>query len=110
MMMEQLKISKKNAKEALIRAQRVLAYKEVLDTALQPHIASYDLTKISGIERNILRLGAFEILWDEEIPSVVAISEGIRLCRKFGTYEGAQFINGALDAIYKNQEALNTSP
>jgi len=106
MVMDQLKISKKHAKEAMQKAIEVLGHKETLDQLLRGRIAEYDLEKISGIERNILRLGAYEILCDESIPSVVAISEGIRLCRKFATPEAAQFINGALDALYKNEEAL----
>lgn len=106
MFMEQLSMSKKNIREAREKAERVLKNKEMIDEVVQRHITDYDLHKISYVDRNILRLATYELLFDNEIPEVVAISEGIRLCRKFSTPESANFVNGVLDAIYKNEAQL----
>ena len=106
MMMELLAMSKKNVRESIQRAALVLEKKAVIDECIQKYVPDYDLDRISYIERNILRLATYELLFDNEIPEVVAISEGIRLCRKFSTPEGANFINGVLDAIYKKETAL----
>lgn len=110
MLMHELAMSKKNVKEALEKAERIMQQHEIIDEKIREHIHDYHLARISYIERNILRLATYELLFDHSIPEVVAIAEGIRLCRKFGTHEAAHFINGVLDAIYKNQEALKLSP
>lgn len=110
MMMEQLAMSKKNVREALQRAMLVLEKKEEIDACIQKYVPDYDLSRISYIERNVLRLATYELLFDNAIPEVVAISEGIRLCRKFSTAEGANFINGVLDAIYKKETLQQVSP
>lgn len=110
MLMEQLAMSKKNVKEAIERAIKVVEKQDLLDEKISDKISDYDLEKISYIERNILRLATYELFFDKDVPEVVAIAEGIRLCRKFGTHEAANFINGVLDAVYKkNQEALKLS-
>lgn len=102
LVMEQLAMSKKNVREASFRAALVLEKKEELDQLLEKHVIDYSIDRISCSEKNILRLATYELLFDNEIPQVVAIAEGIRLGRKFGTPEGASFINGVLDALYKD--------
>jgi transcription antitermination protein NusB len=109
MLMGQLAMSKKNVREAVAYAEKVAEKVLFLDETIEEKIKDYHLQTISYIERNILRLATYEIFFDDTVPGVVAISEGIRLCRKFGTPEAAQFINGVLDAVYKNQEALKLS-
>jgi N utilization substance protein B len=56
------------------------------------------------IDRNILRLGAFELLYLDEVPSKVCINEAIELAKRFGDAESGKFINGVLDAIHKKKE------
>lgn len=103
LVMEQLKISKKNALLALHRAQDIYAHLPGIDEKIQKLSTSYDFSRIHQIELNALRLGAFEVLFDADIPDKVAISEAIRLCRKFSSKEGACFVNAILDALYKEK-------
>lgn len=107
MLMEHLAMSKKNVREARSRALLIIEKKELIDELIQKYITDYDLHKISYVERNILRLATYELLFDNEVPEVVAISEGMRLCRKFSTPESASFINGILDAVYKHETQLS---
>jgi N utilization substance protein B len=53
------------------------------------------------VDRNILRLAAYELLWHEDVPPKVAINEAIEIAKKFGTGESSRFINGVLDRIHK---------
>jgi N utilization substance protein B len=55
------------------------------------------------VERNLLRLGAYEIYFSKSVPPKVAISEAVRLARKFASSESANFINAILDALYKKK-------
>ena len=102
LLMEQLEMSKKNVKDAVARASFILEKFPSLDEKLKPHIEGYDFERVSFLEKTILRLASYEIFFDNSIPEVVAIAEAVRLCRKFSTPEGAKFINGVLDAMYKH--------
>jgi N utilization substance protein B len=55
---------------------------------------------MSAIDRNILRLATYELLYREDIPPKVSINEAVELAKAFGTEESAAFVNGILDAIY----------
>ncbi len=106
MIMEILEMSRTNVRIAWERAELILEKRDEIDAILKDYITSYGIDRVSCIERNVLRLSAYELLFDKEIPEVVAIAEGMRLGRKFGVIQGANFINGVLDALYKNQQAL----
>lgn len=76
----------------------------LIDEKIAAFSPDYALNRISLVEKSAVRLGAYEILFDPKIPPKVAISEGVRLTRKFSTGEGANFVNAVLDAIYKSLE------
>lgn len=75
-----------------------------IDALIAETSLAYEFSRISRIEKNILRLGLFEIYFSEDIPDKVSISEAIRLARKFSTPEGATFVNAILDILYKKKK------
>lgn len=99
LIMEELKVTKKSLKEASSRVESILAKLNEIDPLIAETSSSYDFQRIPRAEKNILRLGVFELLFDEAIPDKVAISEAIRLSRKFASFEAASFANAILDAI-----------
>ena len=101
LVMQELKVSKKYLLEAQNLRRAIEAKKEVIDEEIRQNATSYEFDRIPGIERNILRLGAYELLFFQEIPGKVAIAEAIRLSRKFASPESATFVNAVLDAIYQ---------
>ena len=58
------------------------------------------------IDRNILRMGCFELLFLEDIPPKVAINEAIELAKRFGDIDSPRFVNGVLDKIYKMEKEV----
>ena len=88
-------------KKKQLRKEKVEKRISGLDEQIGKASIEYAFDRIQVVERNILRLGLYEILFDDEVPPKVAISEAIRLARKFGTPEAASFINAILDNIYK---------
>ena len=56
---------------------------------------------MARIDRNILRLAVYELLWTEDVPPKVAINEAIEIAKKFGTRESGRFINGILDRVHR---------
>lgn len=97
----ELEISKKHYMQALERVQKIEEYLTQIDLIIARISTAYDFSRIQTVEKNLLRLGAYEILYDADIPPKVAISEAIRLAKKFGTPASCQFVNAILDNLYK---------
>jgi N utilization substance protein B len=80
----------------------------------QPHIdevlASYSegwtIDRMPAVDRNVLRLGIFELLYADDIPDAVAVSEAMALVRDLSTDESPQFVNGVLGAVLRNKPSL----
>jgi N utilization substance protein B len=108
-MMQELKTTRKAMLDAQARVDQVLAKLDEIDVLITAGSTEYTFERISRVEKTILRLGLFEILFDELIPPKVAIAEAVRLCRKFGTPESSQFVNAILDGVYK-KDAVPAEP
>lgn len=106
LIMETLHVSRKVVADAFARMQCVIDKIPEIDPIIQDVSKSYALDRIYRLEKNVLRLGVYEILFDEEIPPKVAIHEAMRLARKFSTKEAALFVNAVLDSIFKGQQGL----
>ena len=74
-----------------------------IDRLITAHADNWALKRMAVIDRNILRVGAFELLYLEEVPPKVCINEAIELAKRFGDAESGKFINGILDAIHKKR-------
>jgi N utilization substance protein B len=72
-----------------------------IDQLIGIHAANWDLKRMAVIDRNILRLGTYELLYLRDVPAKVCINEAIELAKRFGAAESGKFINGILDAIHK---------
>ncbi len=84
--------------------QGIGQYQGEIDQLLKDYSEHWALERLSSIDRNILRMGIFEILWCNDIPSKVSINEAIELGKKFGTEKSASFINGILDKIAHSEK------
>lgn len=74
-----------------------------LDELLQPIAPEWPIAQISSIDRNLLRIGLFELLFmGETVPPKVAINEAIEMAKSFGSDNSRSFINGVLGTAYKN--------
>ncbi len=83
----------------------VLGHHEEIDGTIRKFAPDWPLEKITTVDRNILRIATYELLYNEEIPSKVAINEAIELAKTFGGESSGRFVNGVLGAIYRNQVA-----
>lgn len=70
-----------------------------LDGTIEANAAHWSLARIAPVERNILRLAAYELLFRDDIPERVAINEAIELAKLYGSEESGAFVNGILDQI-----------
>ncbi|TSC69219.1 MAG: Uncharacterized protein G01um101456_286 [Parcubacteria group bacterium Gr01-1014_56] len=87
--------------EELLRG--TLARKVDLDLVIEKAAPEWPLSRIAPVDRNVLRLGLFELLFSdrEMVPAKVAINEAIELAKSFGGENSGRFVNGVLGAVYK---------
>jgi N utilization substance protein B len=77
----------------------IASEREGLDAVIRKIAANWEISRMPIIDRNILRLAAYEILHCDDIPRKVAINEAIDLAKKYSTAESGAFVNGILDKI-----------
>jgi len=77
----------------------VWANREEIDGLIGEAAQNWRLERMTCVDRNLLRLGAFEILHAPDVPFAVAINEAVELGKKFGSAESGAFLNGILDRI-----------
>jgi transcription antitermination protein NusB len=83
--------------------QNILSKKEDIDKIIEKAAPDWPLDKISVIDRNVLRIGLYELLFADrtEVPAKVAINEAIEIAKSFGGENSGKFINGVLGSVYK---------
>ncbi len=82
--------------------QGIIEHLQEIDKMLDDFAPDWNLSDMTNTDRNILRLGAYELRFDKTIPSKVALNEAIELGKTFGGDASGKFINGVLGAIYKD--------
>jgi N utilization substance protein B len=75
-----------------------------IDRVIQRHTKNWRLGRMAAVDRNVLRLAVFELLWGDKTPGTVVINEALEIAKKFSTHESAQFVNGILDSIKNGLE------
>ncbi len=91
-------------------AKGVREHRIPIDKALAGYLREYDFSRLAAIDRNILRIGAFELLHVPEIPPAVSINEAIEIAKKFSTAESGKFINGVLGRMLMDSDKANWNP
>ena len=70
-----------------------------IDNAISKYATNWHLDRMAYVDRNILRLSCYELLFREDVPLKVSINEAVELAKKYSTQEAAKFVNGVLDKI-----------
>jgi len=73
-----------------------------IDEYIKKFAPEWPLEQITNVDRNILRIGVYELVFDPDIPSKVAINEAIEVAKNFGGESSGKFVNGVLGSIFKN--------
>jgi transcription antitermination protein NusB len=83
----------------------VQANKPRLDALISEAAENWRIDRMAAIDRNILRLGAFEMLYGTEVPAKVAITEALELAKRYSTAQSSRFVNGILDRLQATARA-----
>src|SRR5258707_5031285 len=77
----------------------VLEHRDNIDEQIKKHTKNWDFHRIAAVDRNIMRLAIYEMLYRQDIPPVVSINEAVDIAKKFSTQDSGKFVNGILDKI-----------
>jgi N utilization substance protein B len=84
----------------------VAEHRDRIDELLSTYAEGWTLTRMPAVDRNVLRIGAFEVFWVDDVPDPVAVTEAVALVRDLSTDDSPGFVNGLLGALLRNKESL----
>ena len=90
--------------------QGVTAHQAEIDDLLGNYSLGWSLDRMPPVDRAVLRIGAYEILWREDVPDAVAIAEAVALAVDLSTDESASFVNGLLGRVLEMKPRLGVVP
>jgi N utilization substance protein B len=74
-----------------------------IDEKLGEYATNWQLNRMAVIDRNVLRMGLYELKFNSDIPPKVAINEAVELAKKYGDHDSSKFVNGILDKVHKKE-------
>ena len=94
----------KNLDEGMAAFSRILIAGTIeniinIDKTIKNHLENWDIERVNRVDLAILRMSAYTLMYQSEIPPSIAIDEAIGICREYGADESFKFINGVLDSI-----------
>jgi N utilization substance protein B len=95
------------ATEAIIQlVEGTLAHKDQIDELLVDYLKGWQMDRLSRVDREILRLASYEMLYRDDVPPKVVVNEAIELAKHFGSDESGKFVNGVLGKMIKELDQI----
>jgi N utilization substance protein B len=91
--------------ERLLRGEE--AHREEIDALLRKFSEHWALERMPAIDRALLRLGTYELGWEREVPTAVAISESVELAKQYSTKDSGRFVNGLLSRLAEHLRGVS---
>ena len=96
------------SEEVLSRAHELLTgvqqHREEIDLLIEEHAERWELNRMPVVDRNLLRIALFELLWCDDVPVAVAINEAVELAKSLSTEDSGRFVNGLLGRIAQERD------
>ena len=90
----------------VLLVEGVATNRERIDALIAEHAVGWTLARMPVVDRNLLRIGVFELLWVDETPDAVVLSEAVNLATELSTDDSASFVNGVLAALLQRKPEL----
>lgn len=101
------------AREAFSQACRMVEgareHLDEIDSRIRAQAEHWRLERMPAVDRNILRLATWEMLYDSEVPKLVVLDEAVELAKRFGAEQSGRFVNGLLDGLMRGLDAPEES-
>ena len=106
---ESLKQAGRSFRYARRLVRGTLEHAAAIDQRIRQHAENWRLERMPSIDRNILRLAIYEMLYEAGVPKVVIVDEAIELAKKFGSENSGRFVNGLLDGVLRTARCERAS-
>lgn len=93
---------------ARLLVEGVLAHQEQIDRLIDVHAHDWTLSRLPGVDRALLRIAIFEVVYCPDVPNAVAIDEAVELAKSLSTDESPGFLNGVLGAVARDVPLIET--
>jgi len=100
---DNFQVNQKVIPQAQELLEGISAHAAEIDAIISRHTKNWRVGRMSVIDRNLIRLGVYEVLFRHDVPATVAINEAIEIAKRYSTDDAPAFINGILDAINNGQ-------
>lgn len=87
----------------------VVAHQARIDALISECSEGWELDRMPAVDRNVLRLAVFELLWSEEVPAAVALDEAVELAKSLSTEDSPRFVNGVLGRLADRRAELRAT-
>ena len=87
----------------------VVAHRERIDEILADYAEGWTVERMPGVDRAVLRIGVFELLWRDDVPDPVVIDEAVELAKTLSTDESPRFVNGVLARVLREQPTVTAA-
>ena len=84
----------------------VLGNREIIDKLLEKYLEHWEINRVAVIDKSIMKMAMYEILFRDDIPDVVSIDEAVDLAKKYSTENSGGFVNGILDRIRRDKKKI----
>lgn len=84
----------------------VLGHRTYIDLVLRQYSEEWRLDRMPGVDRNILRIGSYELIYELDLPPAVVVNEAVELSKEYGTDRSPKFVNGVLAGMLRDIDAL----
>jgi len=101
---EHLTVEKKKNEFTNILVTGIVEKKELIDQKIVQSLDKWTLDRLPSVERTILRIATYEMLYLEDIPLAVSINEAVELCHKYGDDKSGKFVNGVLSKMINEEK------
>ena len=81
----------------------VMEHREEIDRLIGEQAENWRLERMPAVDRNVLRLAVYEMVWQTDVPKLVVLDEAIELAKTFGSENSSRFVNGLLDGLLRTQ-------
>jgi len=99
---------KRQAEQSFLYAKTLvegtLEHRDEIDQMIREQADNWRLERMPAVDRNILRLAVFEMLYEKDVPKLVVVDEAIELAKRFGSEQSGRFVNGLLDGLLKQRQ------
>jgi transcription antitermination protein NusB len=92
---------------AALLVRGVVDHQSRIDELLTTYSEGWALNRMPAVDRNVLRIGVFELLWADDVPDAVAVDEAVTLVRELSTDDSPAFVNGVLGAMMRTKDDIS---